>query len=107
ASLVLRARPHERPVDDRPVLADGLGRAHARRALAALAVPLGRARRTAARDPALPARDRPSATRDAPRSDRSSDRPRQPPPLPRAPGARAQRGARAPAAPDSVLRRRR
>ena len=74
APLALLAGAHERPRHDRPLLADGLGGADARRALGALAVPLGRARRAAARDPALPARDRPRAARDAARADRPADR---------------------------------
>ena len=95
APLALRARPHEHPLDDRAVLADGLGGADAGRALAALAVPLGGARRPAARDPALPARDRPGAARHAARADRPADRARQPPALPRTPRAGAAVRARA------------
>ena len=52
-------RRRERAPDERPVRADGLGGADARRALAALAVAVGRARRPAARDLALPALDVP------------------------------------------------
>ena len=71
------------------VHADGVDRADARRALAADAVPLRRARRPARRDLALPALDAPGPERDAARADRSADRARQPPALPRAPAARA------------------
>src|SRR4029450_6669961 len=65
APLALRTGPLERALDDRAVLADGLRGADARGPLAALAVPVGRARRGAARDPALPARDRARAAGDA------------------------------------------
>ena len=107
AALPVGARPLQRPLDDRAVLADGLGCADAGRPLAALALPVGRARRAAARDPALPARDRPRPARDAAGADRPADRARQPPPFPRAARARARAGTGAPAAAFAVPRRRR
>src|SRR3954452_10778850 len=108
APFALRARALEHPLDDRAVLADGLGRADARRALAALAVPLRCACGPAARDPALPARDRARAPGNAARAHRPADRPREPPPLPRMPraGTAARRRAASPAHPLSRRRRR-
>src|SRR5438876_826435 len=81
--------PIEPALDDHHLRADGLGRARPRRALAAVAAALGRARRAAARDRPLPALDVPGAARDAACADRPADGPRQPPPLPGAAGARA------------------
>src|SRR5437867_3513848 len=78
AAPVLRTDPGEPAVDARDLRADGLGRAHARRALAALAGALGRARRAAARDRALPALHEPGAESHAPGPDRPADRARQP-----------------------------
>ncbi len=79
-----------------------LGGADPRRALGALAGPLDRAHRPAARDRALPALDLPRAARDAARPHRPAHRPRQPPPLPRAAAARAARGRGAAARPLTV-----
>ena len=78
---------------DRPGRPDGLGGAHARRPLGAVALLRRGADRAAARDRALPALDAPRDAGDAPRADRSADRARQPPALPRAPPARAARRA--------------
>src|SRR5580765_636718 len=82
APLGFLADEDEHPRHDRPLLADGLRGVDARRALGALAVPLGCARRAAARD-------RRRAARHAARAHRPADRPRQSPALPRTPRARA------------------
>ena len=81
----VRHRRAVEPLGHRPaVRADGLGGADPRRPLGALAAALGRARRPAARDRALPALDLSRAARDATRADRSAHEPRQPSALPRA-----------------------
>ena len=101
AQAVQDGRAHEHRGHGHAVRADGVGGAHARDPVAALAVPLGRARRPAARDRALSALDLPRAARDAAGPDRPAHRPRQPPPLPRPARARARRlaGAGLPAQP--------
>ena len=88
-------RPHQHHDLGHAVRVDGLCGLDARDPLAAVAVPLGRARRPAARDRALPALDVPGAAGDAARADRPADRARQPPPFPRPARARARRLARA------------
>ena len=77
----------------------GLADADAGRAVGALALPLGRARRSARRHRALPALRLSGARGDAARAHRSAHRPRQPSPLPRAARPRPRRGgAEGPAA---------
>ena len=91
-AAVLRADLRQPAIDDVDLHADGICSARARRALAALAAALGRARRPAACDRSLPALDVPRAPRDEARSDRSADRAREPSPFPRTTRARAAGG---------------
>ena len=101
AQAVQDRRAHERRCHGHAVCADGVGGPDARHPLAALAVPLGGARRAAARNRALPALDLPRAARNAAGADGPAHRARQPPPLPRPARARARRlaGAGLPAQP--------
>src|SRR5262249_54667525 len=90
-ALVRRARADEPARDGHSVRVDGVGGADPRRALATFRDPLRGARRSAARDLALPALDVSRAPGDEARAHRPADGARPPPPLPRAAAARARR----------------